>query len=120
MSNVMMSYVKPKDLEIANAIVRATCEVFEISEEALRSDNRATIANMRQMVYFLMKKYTDMKDYNIGARMGKSSRHAISFGVEKIETHKRIYRQTMDELCMIVERANTFEKKYYWHLHKLD
>ena len=41
-------------------------------------------------------------------------------GIEKIETHRKIYRHTMDDLISVVDKANSFEKKCCWYLDQLD
>ena len=108
-------YVPPRDKEVMELVIKAACEHFYIEEEILISNTSIAIANIRYLVCFLIINNTGLKDYVIAKRVGKC-RSTINTGIEKIDIHRRIYRQTLDDLEAVVNIANSFEKKFVWQL----
>lgn len=112
---VKQSVLNPSDRELVQAIKKAACQYFEITEDRLMKDSTPTVANIRFLCFWLIGKNTHLKDYMIGQAFDMS-RSGVLYGVELIEAHKDIYRQTLDNLRCIARIADNFEKNYSWHI----
>jgi len=108
-------YIHPKDKELMETVINAACNYFEIDESIMLNNSSTDIANIRYIVCYIIMKNTELKDYIIAKRVNKA-RSTINTGVEKIDIHKDIYRQTLDNINGVISVANNFEKKYVWHL----
>jgi chromosomal replication initiation ATPase DnaA len=109
-------HILPKDKEIMEAVIRATCQYFEITEdELINTSKKKNPVEVKRLCIYLIMKNSDLKDYAVAERFG-ITRTPVNDGVEIIDTHKKIYRQTSDNLREIAAIANTFEKKYSWHI----
>jgi|SRR5579871_1933134 len=111
-----MKVFNPSDRELIEAVKKAACEYYEISETDLIESGAYEIANLRYLCFWLIMENTKLKDYVIADIFNKK-RSTVIYGVGLIEIHKEIYRQTLDKLKAIAELANNFEKKYSWHIH---
>lgn len=108
----------PSDRELISVVKKSACIHFEISEDDLMNDRTAQIANVRFLCFWLITQNTNLKDHMVASIFNKT-RSAVIYGVGLIDTHKNIYRQTLDNLRSIVKIANTFEKKYSWHIQPI-
>lgn len=97
-----------------NAIIWATCTVFEITEETLLTNKSTDVSQIRYCIYYLLCKHIEIREAPIVHRMQIRNRSIIHYGVSKIDVHKKIYRQTIDTLRKIIDTANTFDKKHTW------
>lgn len=109
-------HILPKDKEIMEALIWATCQYFEITEdELINTSKKRNPVEVKRLCIYLIMKNSDLKDYAVAERFG-ITRTPLNYGVEVIDAHKKIYRQTSDNLQKIATLANTFEKKYSWHI----
>jgi chromosomal replication initiation ATPase DnaA len=110
------AFILPRDKEIMEAIIKAACEHYDISEDVLMTVTKKPEAtSIRHECMYLIISNTGLKDYAVADRFG-ITRTPLKRGVEIIETHRTIYRQTLDNLNAIVAIANNFEKKYQWQI----
>jgi chromosomal replication initiation ATPase DnaA len=112
---IKQSVLNPADRELVQAIKKATCQYFDITEERLMEDSTPTVANIRFLCFWLIGHNTHLKDYMIGQAFDKA-RSSVLYGVSLIDAHKDIYRQTLDNLKGIARIADNFEKNYSWHI----
>jgi len=110
--------IHPADRELVASIKRAACKHFEIEEDRLLNDTSQIVANIRFLCFWLIANNSQLKDYAIAEAFGKG-RSVVNYGIETIEVHKRIYRQTIDNLRKIAEIADTFDKNYEWAIQSL-
>jgi hypothetical protein len=109
------SVLNPSDRELVQAVKKAACQYFDITEERLLEDSMPTVVNIRFLCFWLIGQNTPLKDYMIGELFGKA-RSSVLYGVGLIDAHKDIYRQTLDNLRGIARIADNFEKNYTWHI----
>jgi chromosomal replication initiation ATPase DnaA len=110
------TFILPRDKEVMELVIKAACEHFDIPEGDLMTVTKKPEAtSIRHMCMYLIMTNTSMKDYTVADRFG-ITRTPLKRGVEIIETHRTIYRQTLDSLRAIAEIANNFEKKYEWQI----
>ena len=108
------AFITPVDKEKVEAIIKATCEYYGITEATLLADEKEMAATaIRRQCYFLISQNTDIKADKIAKRF-KRSRMAVVRGASIIESHKAIYAQTSRSLKAIVMLANTFDKTTEW------
>lgn len=108
----------PKDIEVANAIIKAACDYYEIDKGELMGQKCTSVSDIRHMCLYLIDSNTSLKREKIG-KIFNQSRFPVIYAVDKIDTHKRIYIRTLHALNDIVNLANTFEKKYSWHIPRI-
>lgn len=108
-------HIPPMEKEIAENVIEATCQYFDITKETLLCDTSTSVANMRFMCFYLIMNNTSLKDYVVGDMFNKS-RNVVRYGKNHIEFQISIYGQSMVNLRSIKQIANNFEKKYEWLL----
>lgn len=121
MSNnlIQKAVFNPTDRELVESIKKAACEHFDITQDRLITDSTPTVANIRFLCFWLIDKNTEIKDYMIGRAFDKA-RGSVLYGIDLIDVHKKIYRQTLDNLRSIARIANNFEKNYTWHIQPIN
>src|ERR1051325_7100056 len=105
--------INPADRELISCVKRAACKHFEIEEERLIGDTSQVVANIRFLCFWLIAQNCQVKDYVIADSFRKG-RTVVKYGVETIDVHIKIYRQTIDNLRKIADIANNFDKNYSW------
>jgi hypothetical protein len=117
MSNPSLKPViyNPSDRELIAVVKKAACQHFEITESQLVNDSNPAVANIRFLCMWLIVENTGLKDYMIASIFNKS-RSTVIYGIGVVDIHKKIYRQTIDNLQTVAKIANTFEKKYPWRI----
>jgi hypothetical protein len=105
-----------RDQELVDAVILAGCEYMGITREHLLDGYEA---NTRYACYFLIKEAERMLTPGDIARACKKSRATVAYGIDLMDVHRKIYRQTLDTLNGIAELANKFDKNYSWHIPKI-
>lgn len=109
--------ISPVAREMIEKVTDATCQHFGVTQEQLTSEYR--LSNARHLCfYIIMENARGIYDYDIGAFFNRK-RTAVQYGIGLISCHMNIYRQTLGDLNTIIAIANTFEKKYEWHLQPI-
>ena len=103
------------DREITVAVIQSTCNFFNVDFETLKNCESARMANIRYLCFYLILTNTSLRDREVGEIFGKS-RNAVWAGKYKISFEMGIYGQTVGNLRALINIANTFEKKFQWHL----
>ncbi|MGZ5302522.1 MAG: helix-turn-helix domain-containing protein [Bacteroidia bacterium] len=93
---------------VQEAIIKAACAYFEITEDILLSGTTHNICYMRWCCFYLIKKNTFLSVKFIGNRF-KKQRPAGSNGIDTIESRKPIYMQTVCDLRTIAEKAGILD-----------
>lgn len=115
-TTTLTAVVHPSDKEKMEAIIKATCVYYSLTEEELvRADKSMDSTAARYQCFYLIAINTSIKPKRIGHRLCKS-RQVVLKAKGIIELHKTIYGQTRDTLKAIVAIANTFEKTTEWHI----
>jgi chromosomal replication initiation ATPase DnaA len=101
----------PRDKELMEAVIAATCSYFSIIEQEMITSKKMDVVDIKRICIYLIVQNTSMKDYAIAERFGMT-RTPLNAGVDIIETRIRlkIYRQTSDTIKAISDLANNFEK----------
>lgn len=111
-----LSFISPQDKEIMEAVIKATCDFFEVTEEEMLTiSNKPDAANIRRLAIYLIMTSTSLKPAAVADRF-KVSRFPIISAVDIIDTHRKIYKQTAYSLNSIATIANNFEKKHQWQI----
>jgi len=109
-----ISTISPANRELIEGVISAACQHFDVTREQLLGEYRLT--NARHLCFYIIhNSTTGVFDYDIGGFFNKK-RTAVQYGINLIDTHKVIYRQTLGDLNAIITIANSFVKKYEWHL----
>jgi hypothetical protein len=111
--------VDPADRELVSCIKKAACMHFDMEEAMLIEDKRPTVANVRFLCFWLIAQNSQIKDYAI-AELFHKKRSVVNYGIETIDVHKKIYRQTIDNLRQIALLADTFDKNYQWSIQPIN
>jgi hypothetical protein len=119
MEVVRKPIINPADRELVTFIKKATCKHFDIDERRLIEDKSVVVANIRFLCFWLIAKNSQLKDYAI-ADMFHKKRSVVNYGIDTIEVHRKIYRQTIDNLRQIALLADTFDKNYSWHIQPIN
>lgn len=110
------AFISPVDREIMEAIIKATCVYYEITEEQLIAISKKSEATaVRRQCFYLIRQNTNISNENISQRL-QLSRSPVSRGHGIIEIHKKIYAHTSHALKGIAALANNFEKSCAWHI----
>jgi hypothetical protein len=109
--------VSAHDSELIECVIQAACVYYGVGKAELMHDT--SMVKTRHLCFFAISRSTNLKDYVIGTFFGKK-RTAIKYGIDTIDVHKEIYRQTLDDLNNIIHIANNFEKKYSWHIQSIN
>ena len=111
------SYVSPRDWEIMETVIKASCQYYNITEEEMLTiSNRQEPANIRRQAMYLISTNTALKPQAIADRFGVS-RYPVTSAMDIIPSHKKIYIQTAYSLRDIVAIVNSFEKKHQWQIN---
>jgi len=104
----------PADREVIKAVIQGACNVYDITEDELMTNVSTSIAYLRFYCFWLLAKNTDIKEYAIAEKFGKT-REAIVYGISQIDSQRNVYPDTARQLRMIAEAANGFHgKKFEW------
>ncbi len=93
---------------LQETIIKAGCDHFEINEKDLLSSTEIHVAEMRFILFYLIKKNTKLSERFIGARFNKS-KSPVRYGIDIIDCTKEKYVQTMYHLKKIAEKAGNLE-----------
>lgn len=107
-------FLSPDDRELVEAVINAACIFFQIGREELI--NGTTMAKPRHLCFYIISNNTHLNEKAIGGVFRKA-RTTVQYGISQMQVHTKIYRQTLGNMQSIVAIANTFEKKYTWHIH---
>ncbi|SHN45915.1 helix-turn-helix domain-containing protein [Chitinophaga sp. CF418] len=109
--------ISPVYREMIEKVTDATCQYFSVTKDQLTSEYK--LSNARHLCfYIIMENAKGVYDYDIGKFFNRK-RTAVQYGIGCVSAHVNIYRQTLGDLNAIVGIANTFEKKYEWHLQPI-
>lgn len=109
-------FIYPIDKQVIEAIITATCVVFEIDRISLMRSNERAVVALRQYCFYLTKTNTEIGPTAIGEYFGLT-KPPIMYGIEKVAAHKNIYMPVLYDLRRICETANTFKtKNEQWHI----
>ena len=110
--------ITPENRELIECVMKAVCNYFDVTEKQLKEEHK--LATARHYCFYLIKENTTgVFDYNIGAFFNRK-RTAVQYGIDLVDHHKFIYRQTLGTLNTIIQIANNFEKKYTWDLQPIN
>lgn len=110
--------ISPNNLEIIDAVKRAAASYHRVSVDDLVHSKERHLIMSRYICFYIIKEMAySLYDYEIGYFFDKK-RSVVMYGIDLVRAHMKIYRQVIGELNEIVDIANTFEKKYSWHIPK--
>lgn len=110
--------ISPAYLELIESVINAACEWYTVTRDQLMTEHK--LANARHICCYIINRSTPgMYDYDIGRFFG-TQRVTVRYAVEKIDSHKNIYSQVLVDINGIIGLANTFEKKYTWHIQSIN
>lgn len=110
-------YISPIDREKLISIFTAAMNLYELDENQLiNSGKNPSIVQLRKSIIYLVDKNTDISVPNIAKLFDKKHRGWIYQIIDEIELHKNLYRTTSEQLKLLINEANNFEKKYEWRL----
>lgn len=110
--------VSDSNRELIDSVVNAACQFYSVSKKELL--NESSLVGARHLCFYIIKVNTDgIYDYTIGHFFNKK-RTAVQYGINVVEHQKEIYRQMLGDINSISDIANNFEKKYTWHLRRIN
>ena len=110
--------ITPDNREMIQMVIKAACQYYGVSEKQLLNEH--SLANARHLCFYIIKlTANNLMDYNIGHFFNRK-RTAVQYGIDLIEHHHKIYRQTLGNLNSIISIANNFEKNYQWHIPQIN
>lgn len=110
--------ILPWEKEIIETVIQAACNFYEISREELLTRQQTEVSQIRFICFYIISRNTSCKDHAIGS-MFMRKRDAVRYGIDVVDTHKKIYPQTLRNLNTVIDIANKFEKKFEWHIPKI-
>jgi len=94
-----------EDKKTSDLIVTAICKVYETDETTLLNAREYFFVGLRQQLFFLIKRNTDLKEEEI-AFLFKMSRQRIISNIEQAQTSKKLYGSVQRSMRKIVELIN--------------
>ena len=100
---------------IEERIIDAACIYWEVPRTYFAKTtfkNESTVVYRRRVVCYLLKQNTIYSFKGIASKFGFLSTSRVIEGVEKIEVHKRIYRQTCEDINQIQFLADKLDADF--------
>jgi chromosomal replication initiation ATPase DnaA len=111
-----LKYESRVDVEIANHVIKAVCDYFDInSEQFFSSHYNRKISYARKLTFFFIKGNTELSFSNL-SRAFKIDRKSIHTGISEIHLQRQVFTHISHDLQNIIKLVNNFEKKYEWQL----
>jgi hypothetical protein len=109
----------PQQKELIKAVKMAVCATYEISEDELMKSDSWSIAELRYYCFWLTWKNTSLKDYAIAEAFGKV-RNTVIYGLDRMESERRVYPHVNKALKTIADTANQYSKKFEWSIQPIN
>jgi chromosomal replication initiation ATPase DnaA len=107
-------FINPVDLEIMEAVIKAVCDYYAITEADLISRPiTSEHTNVRRITYYLIATNTELKHWMIADRL-LCARSRVTKSIDTIRLYKEIYAPTRNLIAAIINIANSFTKKHPW------
>lgn len=104
-----------RDIEIVNAIIRATYEYFDIPVDVFIKNKSHKYAYMRRLCWYVIKNNT-MLNYREISELFDMNYSNIYRGIEEVAIQKNTYRDVARNLKNIIAATNNVEKNFEWQV----
>jgi len=96
------------------ALIRITCEVFDISHKALTSKRRdRVVVDARRVIAYLMRQNLKLTYKQIGEKIGYDDHSSVIHAVRSMENFANTNDPLNDKMKEVLERLANYPKSIY-------